>query len=365
MKAGGSSFIAVTILLAAPMASSFFSCDGPFKWREDIKDFVEDGKSRLSLDGFAVQVGGIDKTVVPSGREAIVTLEIINPRSIEVACVVECADETLFDALPSVTVEGENLVTFSFVPALRAERKDLSFTVRLSSPETGSEYPSESIAIRCNSPPSGVASSLRAAFDQDGRAFAAFRLPSSPTDGDLVEVRIEYAPAGTGSGGETATFGVDEACLCTKVTPFSGTDLLGTSNPLNRYFSPGSIPAAVSYAFSVTLIDDEGLESECATIASDEDGYPVFVGFTFNPAYAAIVFTPSTVSVERGDTLVLTPSLSGATDYHWFLDNDPKGTTSAFSWDTTGEQPGQYIVNVDAVYDGYVCTGSIPVTVFW
>lgn len=365
MKAIGRSISTILFLLAAPMALVLLSCDGPFKWREDIVDFIEDGKSRLSLDGFTIMVDGDEETSVPSGRKAVVTLNIRNPRSIEVACVVECADETFFSALPSVTIGSQRQASFSFTPALKAERRDLVFTVCLSSPETGSAYPAESLTIRCNSAPSGVAGTLRAAFNQSGRAFVAFRLPSSPTDEDLAQVRITYAPAGTEGDGEMATFGVDEACLCKKVTTISGTDILGSSNSLNRYFSPDAIDAAVNYLFSVTLIDSEGLESETATAASDADGNPVFVGFTFNPTYAAIVFDPPSTSVERGDTLTLAPVLAGATDYHWFVDATPAGTAATFSWNTAGQQPGQYIINVDAVYGGYACTGSLLVTVTW
>lgn len=91
----------------------------------------------------------------------------------------------------------------------------------------------------------------------------------------------------------------------------------------------------------------------------------VVVTFVLNPTYGAITFSSPTVSVARGGTLVLSPTITGATNWHWYLDNVFVGTqtTSTFTWTTTGVQPGQYIINVDAMDNGYACTGSIMVTV--
>ncbi len=92
------------------------------------------------------------------------------------------------------------------------------------------------------------------------------------------------------------------------------------------------------------------------------------ITFTMNPSYGAIFFSSSTVSVERGTPLVLSalpPFAPLATDWHWYVDNAEQvgQTTSTLTWDTAGKQPGQYMINADAVYGGYACTGSIRVTV--
>jgi hypothetical protein len=353
------------ILVAASMAQVFSACDSPFEWNADLKDFVEDGRSILKLSGFTAKIGDETKTIVPSGQETVVTLAVLNPRSIELACDVDYADESLFAVLPSVSVLSPQKVAFSFTPALLAERKDLAFTVNLSSPETENTFPSEAIMIHCNTPPHSV-ENIGAAFDASGRAFTAFRLPCTAVDDDLSKVRIDYKIDGSTGDGETVTLDVNETCICGKRTPVNGSDLLGDPDSLNRYFKPDTASYGSAYDFSVTLIDSEGLESETARIKSLASGSSPTIAFTLNPSYGAITFSPSTVTVARGAKLTLVPSLSGATGFHWYRDNALQATTSTFTWSTTtATQPGQYIINVDAMYKGFACTGSIRVTVTW
>lgn len=263
------------LLLAASLTQVFLSCNSPFKWNADIKEFVDDGQSILKLEKFVAESGGMRKTVVPSCTSTVVTMDILNPRSIQVDCTVLCADESLFDSLPVVSVSSRSNATFSFTPALRAERKDLVFTVQLSSPETDHVFPPETVTIHCNTPPTGVAESLDAALDGSGAAFAAFKLPSSPTDDDLAQVKISYASVDGSSSGGTVTYAVDEACLCTQKCKVGGTDLLGAAHPLNRYYQPSGIGTGDNYLFTVALVDTEGMESEVAEISSDATLYSV------------------------------------------------------------------------------------------
>ena len=91
----------------------------------------------------------------------------------------------------------------------------------------------------------------------------------------------------------------------------------------------------------------------------------VTIVFTINPTYGTITFSSPTVNVTRGNVLQLSPSLTGATNWHWYVNNvqDTTQTGSPFNWNTGGVQPGQYVINVDATYNGYPCTGSILATV--
>jgi hypothetical protein len=250
------------------MAQLLSSCSAPFEWNADIKNFIEDGRSILKLNGFTAEIDGSEKTSIPSGKEAVVTLHVANPRLLELACTVRCADESLFDSLPSLAVLSPNKIRFSFVPTLRAERKDLVFTVGLSSPELENTFPPETVVIHCNTPPGGVQSTLDTAVDGSGRSFAAFRLPASPTDDDLSMVRISYAPLLGGGAAKTTTLPVDDSSLLTVITPAAGGALLGSTNALNRYFQPSDIASGGIYLFSVAIIDSEGYESVVAEAMS-------------------------------------------------------------------------------------------------
>ena len=90
----------------------------------------------------------------------------------------------------------------------------------------------------------------------------------------------------------------------------------------------------------------------------------VTIKITFDtPAYGAITFTsPSTIA--RGSALTFTTSLAGATGWTWYVDGIAVSTADPpFVWDTTGLQPGQYIIDAEATYNSHPCTGSMRVTV--
>lgn len=316
------------LLLTASLTQLLFSCSSPFKWNADLKEFVDDGQSILKLEKFVAESGGVQKTIVPSGISAVVTMDILNPRAIQVDCTVLCADESLFDSLPVVSVSSRRNVAFSFTPALRAERKDLVFTVQLSSPETDHAFTPETVTIHCNTPPTGVAESLDAALDGRGAAFAAFKLPSSPTDDDLSQVRISYAPIDLSVGGGAVTYAVDEACLCMQKCKVDGTDLLGSANSLNRYYQPNGIGTGDNYLFTVVLVDAEGLESEVAEISSDATLYSV----TYDGNGAGIAPVDTRTYRHTKPVTVLgqgTLTLSGYTFAGWNTASDGSGTAYA------------------------------------
>lgn len=102
-------------------------------------------------------------------------------------------------------------------------------------------------------------------------------------------------------------------------------------------------------------------------------GYAVTV--TMAP-YASISLTASpTTPVKIGtDTVTISaqePIASKATQWHWYVDYDGDGddddvsqNAGSYSWKPASTlPPGQYIVNVEALYQGRPCTGSIRVTV--
>jgi hypothetical protein len=431
------------LFLAAFAALLSISCGFPVVWNADVKSFVDDGTATVSLSNFAVQGGGAT-TVVPSGSETIVTLTMTNPRSLPLSCTASCVDSALLVSPPRVTVVSPQMITLAFTPALAAEHKDLVFTVTFAAPRENRTYNPQPISIHCNSRPGSVESSLDAALDASGCAFAAFCLPSSQTDNDLSQVEITWQRAdGTGSA-QTVALSVDDPSLLQKRLSVDGTGLLGADSPLDRYFQPTGITTGDDYVFVVVVVDTEGLGSQTATTTSNSTLYTVTysgngntdgaapvdlstyrqtksvtvmgpgtlaragysfaswntasdgsgtayapgdtfnmgpgnvtlharwiqngtvtITFTFNPTYGAITFSNPTVSVSRGNVLQLSTSLTGATNWHWYANNvqDTTQTGPAFNWNTGGVQPGQYVINVDATYNGYPCTGSILVTV--
>jgi hypothetical protein len=95
----------------------------------------------------------------------------------------------------------------------------------------------------------------------------------------------------------------------------------------------------------------------------------VTISFTIsNPNYQAITFASGNVSIEVGQTLVLStsnPNLTGLSGWEWWVDNvpDTAQTTSTYNFNSAGLQSGQYIINVDVIYNGIQYSGSLMVTV--
>lgn len=251
------------------------SCEGPIVWNAKIKTFVEDGLSIIYLTDFSVKDCGEDNPLIPSRRETVVSLFLANPRSIRISGSVACADGSLFETPPVVSVTGPEEMTLACTPSLLAERRDLVFTVKVSAPELHRTYEPGTITLRCNTPPGGVESTLDAALDANGFAFAAFRLPDEDTDTDLSRLEVTYRPADGTETAETVELPIDDASLLSVITTSAGEDILGAAGPLNRYYRPEDIDSGEVYVFSVVVIDTEGLRSEPATITSDATRYSV------------------------------------------------------------------------------------------
>lgn len=95
------------------------------------------------------------------------------------------------------------------------------------------------------------------------------------------------------------------------------------------------------------------------------------VDLTFSvstPTYQTITFSPAEITVIRGETLEIATTntdLTGVSGWRWYVDDELASaqTGSTFTWDTSGRQPGEYIVSADVRCDGVGYSGSLFVTV--
>ncbi len=265
----------ILLMVAAVVFAVCVSCEGPFVWRAQIKSFVEDGLCNISLEDFSVRGHGEAGLPIPSRQETVVHLYITNPRSIGISGSVTWEDDSLFNSTPVLTVIGPDEMRLEFTPSLLAERRNLIFTLNITAPGLNRTYEPGQVELRCNTPPGSVSSTLDAALDPDGFAFAAFRLPNSESDTDLSLVEVTYRPAAAPETVQTVELPVDDQSLLEVITNASGEDLLGTSGPLNRYFRPVNTESGEDYLFTVVVIDTEGLRSTAATFSSKASVYSV------------------------------------------------------------------------------------------
>ena len=130
------------------------------------------------------------------------------------------------------------------------------------------------------------------------------------------------------------------------------------------------ITNALTNSFSIYMITNASTNS---SDFSTTNYYPVtgeiILNFTISsPDYQSVTFASNNVTVELGQTLVLStsnPVLTGLTGWRWYVNNipDTSQASSTYSFVSTGLQPGQYIINVDVVYAGVDYSGSLMITV--
>ncbi len=251
-------------------ALALCSCQEPFQWHADVRGFVDNGLSVVTLSSFTVNGAGI--APVPSGREARLEALFDNPRSLGIECRVSCVDESLLDALPTAAALGDGRAELRFTPALGAEHRDICLSLVIEVPALGRVFDPMPVSVRCDSPP-GPVEGLGAALDSGGRAFAAFRLPSSPTDDDLASVEVRYRRA-DGSGPElAANVPAGDPSLLAPILSVQGSELLSAGDALNCYFLPPGIDTGDDYLFTVSVIDAAGLRSAPASVESAAETY--------------------------------------------------------------------------------------------
>lgn len=343
----------IVALFATFITVSFASCRGPLVWNADLRRFIDDGLSIVSLKNFTVQSGGVTRVVVPSGIEASVALTIDNPRSLVLSCDVRWEDDSLFDSPPIASVLTREKISLAFTPSLRAERRDLVFDVGFTASSLKRSYGPEQIVIHCNTAPRDVGPSLDAGLDAGGCAFAAFRLPGSATDDDLEAIEITHRRAdGTGNA-VTTTLSIDDAALLTTRLSVDGRDLLGGDDPLNRYFQPAGISSGEDYLFSVVVIDGEGLRSAPAEMTSSAALYSVtYVG---NGNTGGTVPTDSASYRQTKPVIVLGQGTLERTGYsfaEWNTAADGSATAYA-GGDTFSMGPGNVILYAQWAVNSY------------
>ena len=358
-------------------AAVLTACQSP-AWQGNIQSFHDDGLSVVALDRCVVECHGVTKTLVPSLVESTATLTLTNPRSIEVSCGVSAQDGSLFQSGPVVSAVRLDKAVFVFTPALLAEHKDLILTVTLSAPSLNRTFDPQEVVVHCDTVPGSVASSLDAALDLSGCAFAAFRLPSSATDDDLARVEITAARAdGSGSPQVTTLPSSDASLLATRLS-VDGRDLLGSSGALNRYFQPAVVSSGDDYIFTVVVLDTAGQRSEAAQITSNATPYPVT--YDGNGGTEGRVPADSTLYRQTNSVTALSQRTLARAGYDfsgWNTASDGSGTACAVGgtipmpaggvtfyaqWVRRGAATVTVTFTVDTAY-GVITFGSPTVTV--
>lgn len=169
-------------------------------------------------------------------------------------------------------------------------------------------------------------------------------------------------PAGTYNGAQTVTISSATPNASIRYT-------LDGSEPTPTHGTLGTSAEVAETSTLKAIAFESGRVESAVTEASYVLTGTLAVAFTIStPDFQAITFQSTDVSVPRGDMLELTTTndvLTGLSGWQWYVGNelDPTQASSTFVWDTTGKQPGQYIINVTVVYGGVEYSGSLRVTI--
>ena len=90
-----------TLLLPAVFVALLsISCGSPVVWNADVESFVDDGTSIVTSRASPCKAAVLPTTVAPSGGQTVVTLNMTNPRSLQLTCSASCSDGALLSTPP-------------------------------------------------------------------------------------------------------------------------------------------------------------------------------------------------------------------------------------------------------------------------
>jgi hypothetical protein len=286
----------------------------------DLRGFVTNGLSMVSIRATAFMSGNTVLSRVPSGQEISGAIQIVNPQNLDVTYSLSWnVDDACFSVLPpsSPTPSDPTSLTIQFTLCPKAEHKTITFTLGKYVASLNKKYDNDNFSIICDSPPD-PAQGLVTAEDASQKAFLAFVLPSGPIDDDLASVELTWHRV-LGGSDSTATYPV------TALTSVPAKDPIGDGSALNRYFCP-NIDPGYAYAFSVVVVDAAGQKSSPASVTSVP--HPYTLAYDGNGSDGGTAPASSTHAVEDTITVADCGSLykTGYAFVYWNSAADGSGT---------------------------------------
>ena len=86
----------------------------------------------------------------------------------------------------------------------------------------------------------------------------------------------------------------------------------------------------------------------------------IAISWSIGP-YQAVSFDPSSTTISSGNALYVTPSITGGTNYQWYVNGSPAGSGSTLSYSPPA--PGFYTIYLVFQYQGQLYSGSANATV--
>jgi uncharacterized repeat protein (TIGR02543 family) len=136
-------------ILCALVFFACVSCDHPYRPDADFVSAVDAGIGSVSVERYSVSADS--SSYCTAGSVCVVSLDVINPRSLDISASVRRADESL-SSDPVVLEAGKKRLSFSFTPGLAAAGKDIGFTVQISTNSGGRMFSPYALTVPCKAP---------------------------------------------------------------------------------------------------------------------------------------------------------------------------------------------------------------------
>lgn len=297
-------------------------CASPLTFGNDTKANVETGLSQVILKSVSFSPTNAGTGFVSSSTPITATLEIINPKNLNVTYALSATGNFSVSPVPSPTSANPTSLSFTFTPALGAELSDLVFTLGKTAASIGKTFANDTFTVRCDSPPSPVGSLL--VGTNATNSFIEFTKPTASTDADLASFVIAYQDLTASTSVENVTYPV--AQLTAVIAE------LASAGGNQRYFMPSDVVAGHAYTFWVTVVDATGQKS--STQVNSSAGVQYALTFDLNDPVGNIL-TTKTNFPNVTVTLPAAPTRTGYAFNGWNTAANGTGTTTILRTATT------------------------------
>ncbi|SIQ65753.1 Listeria/Bacterioides repeat-containing protein [Alkalispirochaeta americana] len=144
--------------MTAGLIALLFSCSPAGIWQQDVRGFVDDGLSLVTMESHRLSRQGetapLPRAIPDQPHTLRITLR--NPRDFDLVVTLEVGDQGLFSAEPQLVAVDNRLLEVHFHPREDARDHQLAFRIDLRAPEIGRTFPSLEISLDCRYPDSDI-----------------------------------------------------------------------------------------------------------------------------------------------------------------------------------------------------------------
>ncbi|WP_146049354.1 hypothetical protein, partial [Alkalispirochaeta sphaeroplastigenens] len=135
-----------------------FSCSPAGIWQQDVRGFVDDGLSLVTMESYRLSRQGETASLsqaIPNEPHTL-RVSLRNPRDFDLIVALEVGDPGLYDGEPQLVAVDNRLLEVHFHPRESARDQELAFRITLRAPQTGRTFAPLALSLDCRYPASDI-----------------------------------------------------------------------------------------------------------------------------------------------------------------------------------------------------------------